>query len=176
MKSHSFLLYLVSSFYSLVWGWSASTFIHLKNYPFSKLYNPSHFNLSSWAKPWKQATTRKYSHMVLILWLPDSPQNIILFSPSQLPLILTSKRHISLTAYFKQRFPRCFISLVGWVFLLCLMACRILVPTPGIKPGAPTVKVPSPNHWTAKEFLKGLLSFILSANQKISNIYYRLFS
>lgn len=51
--------------------------MHLKNDPFSKLYNPSHFNLSSWAKPWKQATTRNYSYMVLILWLPDSPQNII---------------------------------------------------------------------------------------------------
>ena len=31
--------------------------------------------------------------------------------------------------------------------------CGILVPRPGLEPGAPAVRVPSPNHWTAREFL-----------------------
>ena len=34
------------------------------------------------------------------------------------------------------------------------MACGVLVPQPGIEPGPPTVTVPSPNHWTAREFLR----------------------
>ena len=32
------------------------------------------------------------------------------------------------------------------------MACRILVPLPGIKPGPPAVEAQSPNHWTTREF------------------------
>ena len=32
------------------------------------------------------------------------------------------------------------------------MACGILVPWPGIEPGATAVKAPSPNHWTTREF------------------------
>ena len=31
-------------------------------------------------------------------------------------------------------------------------ACRVLVPQPGIKPGPPAAKLPSPNHWIAREF------------------------
>ena len=31
-------------------------------------------------------------------------------------------------------------------------ACGILVPWPGIEPGAPAVGSPSPNHWMAREF------------------------
>ena len=31
-------------------------------------------------------------------------------------------------------------------------ACGILVPRPGIEPGAPALRVPSPNHWTTREF------------------------
>ena len=31
-------------------------------------------------------------------------------------------------------------------------ACGILVPWPGIEPGASAVKVQSPNHWTTREF------------------------
>ena len=38
-----------------------------------------------------------------------------------------------------------------YFFLLC-MACGILVPQPGIEPVPSTVKVWSPNHWTAREF------------------------
>ena len=34
-------------------------------------------------------------------------------------------------------------------FWPCHVACRILVPWPGIEP--PAVKVPSPNYWTARE-------------------------
>ena len=30
-------------------------------------------------------------------------------------------------------------------------ACGILVPQPGIEPAPSAVKVPSPNHWTARE-------------------------
>ena len=32
------------------------------------------------------------------------------------------------------------------------MACRILVPQPGIEPRPLAVKAWSPNHWTAREF------------------------
>ena len=31
------------------------------------------------------------------------------------------------------------------------MACRILVPRPGIEPMPPAVEAQSPNHWTARE-------------------------
>ena len=37
-------------------------------------------------------------------------------------------------------------------FWPCLMACGILVPQPGIKARPTTVKAPSPNHWTSREF------------------------
>ena len=32
------------------------------------------------------------------------------------------------------------------------MACRILVPQPGIEPVPPAVEAQSPNHWAAREF------------------------
>ena len=35
---------------------------------------------------------------------------------------------------------------------MCYMACRILVLQPGIEPRSTTVRVPVPNHWTAREF------------------------
>ena len=41
-------------------------------------------------------------------------------------------------------------------FWPCYNACRILVPQPGIKPGPLAVKVPSPNHWAAREFPSSL--------------------
>ena len=40
----------------------------------------------------------------------------------------------------------------SFVFWLHLTAYEILVPQPGIKPRAPAVRAPSPDHWTAKEF------------------------
>ena len=39
-----------------------------------------------------------------------------------------------------------------YMFWPCRIACGILVPQPGIEPGAPAVRAPSPNHWTAREF------------------------
>ena len=33
------------------------------------------------------------------------------------------------------------------------VAYGLLVPRPGIEPGALAVRPPSPNHWTAREFL-----------------------
>ena len=36
----------------------------------------------------------------------------------------------------------------------CHVACGVLAPQPGIDPGPPAVKVPSPNHWTTREFLR----------------------
>ena len=39
----------------------------------------------------------------------------------------------------------------GGFFGLRHAAYRILVPQPGIKPGPLAVRVPSPNHWTARE-------------------------
>ena len=41
----------------------------------------------------------------------------------------------------------------GWGLRLCCVACRILVPQPGIKPMPSTVEGPSLNHWTTKEVL-----------------------
>ena len=40
---------------------------------------------------------------------------------------------------------------VLFFFLPRHAACRILVPQPGIEPRPLAVKVPSPNHWTARE-------------------------
>ena len=48
-----------------------------------------------------------------------------------------------------------FVFLCIW---LSCVACGILVPPPGIKPGPLAIKAWSPNHWTAREFLR-LLSF-----------------
>ena len=38
------------------------------------------------------------------------------------------------------------------LFLPCHTACGILVPQPGIEHRPPAVKLPSPNHWTTREF------------------------
>ena len=37
-------------------------------------------------------------------------------------------------------------------FWLNYGACGILVPQPGIEPRPSTVRVPTPNHWNAREF------------------------
>ena len=42
-------------------------------------------------------------------------------------------------------------------YRLRCVACRLLVTWPGIKSTPSAVKVPSPNHWTTKEFLKDVL-------------------
>ena len=39
-----------------------------------------------------------------------------------------------------------------FLFGLCCMACRILVPQPGIQPGPLAGKAQGPNHWMASEF------------------------
>ena len=46
-----------------------------------------------------------------------------------------------------------------FIFWLCHMACRILVPQPGIEPMPPAVEAQSPNCWTAREFLNKFLKF-----------------
>ena len=45
-------------------------------------------------------------------------------------------------------------------FWPCHMACRLLVPQPGLEPGPSAVKASSPSHWTAREFPK--TSFFLA--------------
>ena len=42
----------------------------------------------------------------------------------------------------------------------CALAYGILVPQPGIKPRVLAVIVPSPNHWTTREFPHDLLNRI----------------
>ena len=42
--------------------------------------------------------------------------------------------------------------LTSCLFWPCYLACRILVPLPGIKPGAPAEKC-CPKHWTSRDFL-----------------------
>ena len=39
----------------------------------------------------------------------------------------------------------------GWGWGGCV-ACRILVPRPGIEPGPPAVEAQGPNHWTTREY------------------------
>ena len=46
------------------------------------------------------------------------------------------------------------------------MACRILVPRPGIEPGALAVKALSPYHWTSRE----LSMLIVSVKQTSSPV------
>ena len=46
-------------------------------------------------------------------------------------------------------------------FLLCHIACRLLVPRPGIKPMPSAVEVRSLNHWTTREVPHVLCLFIL---------------
>ena len=41
----------------------------------------------------------------------------------------------------------------GFLCRLCLPACRILGPQPGIEPVPPAVQAWSPNYWTARDFL-----------------------
>ena len=45
-----------------------------------------------------------------------------------------------------------FFAVCLFVFWPCHMACKILVPWPGIEPGPSTVSVWSPIHWTTREF------------------------
>ena len=48
-----------------------------------------------------------------------------------------------------------------WVLFFWLrhVACEILVPRPGIKPGRLAVEAQSPNHWSALEFPGALPGF-----------------
>ena len=41
------------------------------------------------------------------------------------------------------------------------VTCRILIPQPGIEPGALAVKVSSPNHWAIGEFRAIFLTIVL---------------
>ena len=36
-------------------------------------------------------------------------------------------------------------------------ACRVLVPQPGTEPVPPALEAQSPKHWSAREFLQGIL-------------------
>ena len=38
-----------------------------------------------------------------------------------------------------------------FVFWLCYIACRILVPGPGIEPGPSALRACSPSHWTTMQ-------------------------
>ena len=50
-------------------------------------------------------------------------------------------------------------SIVRRAFFPGLMACGILVPGPGIEPGALTLRPLSPNHWTNREFARRFYFF-----------------
>ena len=47
-------------------------------------------------------------------------------------------------------------------FFPCCVACRILVPPPGIKPVSPTVEVQSLSQWTAREVQANILGGVSS--------------
>ena len=58
-----------------------------------------------------------------------------------------------------------------YFFFLCQVACRILDPNQGLNLG-PAVRVPSPNHWTAREFpifylIVIILLFVDCADKKV---------
>ena len=64
-------------------------------------------------------------------------------------------------------FPRGLVLVWFLVFFVCFLfvwpyhtACGILVPWPGIEPGPMAVKVPSPNHWPARNSLFCFFLFI----------------
>ena len=51
-------------------------------------------------------------------------------------------------------------------FWLCVMACRILVPRPGIEPRSTAVKTPSPNHQTTREREFPVFFIIMHSQEK----------
>ena len=57
------------------------------------------------------------------------------------------------------------LKILFFFFKLCHVAHGILVPRAGIEPGSSAVRVLSPNHWTAREFLKIFLKNIICALQ-----------
>ena len=73
---------------------------------------------------------------------------------SKLTLVLTLRfLGLSISDSILYSFLFVFLFLFVWVFFrLCLAACRILVPWPGIKPVSPALEVWSPNHWITREF------------------------
>ena len=50
-----------------------------------------------------------------------------------------------------------FLFIYFYLFRPCHVACRILVPLPGIEPMPPAVEARILNHWTTREVLKGVL-------------------
>ena len=85
-----------------------------------------------------------------------------IFSP--LAFCVENAKHREVTRIIKRR-PKCTLPL-GWpvnfvpifqfyfIFLFLWLhhvACRILVPWPGIEPEHPAVEAQSPNHWTTRE-------------------------
>ena len=49
-----------------------------------------------------------------------------------------------------------FCSFICFVFWLCLAACGVLVPWPGVEPMLPAVEAPGPDHWTSREVPGGI--------------------
>ena len=60
-------------------------------------------------------------------------------------------------------------------FWLCCAACGILVPQSGIEPGPSEVKTRSPNHWTAREFLRVDLCCVCYKYVYVINIFLPIF-
>ena len=94
---------------------------------------------------------------MLIRWfLIDSVQILHSWESqnSKLTLVLTLRYlGLSISDSILCPFLFVFLFLFLWVFFrLCLAACRVLVPWPGIKPVSLAVEVWSPNHWTTREF------------------------
>ena len=78
------------------------------------------------------------------------------------------------TAFFLISSSHCFIFLFILFHLFiwsCHVACRTLVPQPGIKPKPPAVEAQSPNHWTAGSpsvsFLCQVYSGIQTRSQRV---------
>ena len=82
---------------------------------------------------------------------------------SNTPLIFLNILHVELTLFCTSKYLNK-VDIIK-INLTCVsfdhVACRILVPQPGIEPGPLAVKAQRPNHWTAREFLPFFLMRLL---------------
>ena len=103
------------------------------------------------AKLLERVSNRPYSHVLTIQFL---------LSPSQSSVMHWSTETIFITGND---------DILGFFFFFGWVACRILVPQPGIKPMPHASGAQSINHWTSREGLLG--NFFYSHTTSLSGAY-----
>ena len=83
---------------------------------------------------------------------------LVLFSSGKYPEVKLLYHMVVLFSIFFFKF----------FFWLHCTACGILVPRPGIEPGPSSMRVQSPNHWTAREFPERH-AFLTAGSSKLLN-------